>query len=115
MINWTAFRKIKKLKRHGTQKSKISKARKSFLKLEKDFRELKYREIKIRKETEYLFTKPELLPRPKIFFYQNLPHLPRPGKLVHSPIDMSVEDMDNFEEKELMKKIPFMKILSMIG
>ena len=41
------------------QKSKKSKAKKSSLNLEKDFRELKDTEIKIRKETEPL-------PRPKI-------------------------------------------------
>ena len=43
----------------------------SLLKLQKDFRELKDREIKIRKELEDLFTKPPiLLLRPKQPFHQ---------------------------------------------
>ena len=34
---------------------------------------------------------------------------PRPRKLAHSPINTSVEEMDKFEEKEIMNKRPFTK------
>ena len=54
------------------QKNKILKAKSSLLRLEKYFRELNNREIKIRKEIDDLFTKPVFLSRP--------------GKLAYSPI-----------------------------
>ena len=63
----------------------MKKKKKTFLRKglkEKDFKEikerqLKYGEIKIRKEIKELFNK---------------------------PINVSIDDMDNFEEKEMMKK-----------
>ena len=40
---------------------------------------------------------------------------PRPRKLGQSSINISSTDMDKFEEKEMMKKGPFAKILGMIS
>ena len=61
--------------------------------MEKVFKEIKDRELrdmksKIRKEIEELFLK---------------------------PINVSINDMDKFEEKEMMKKITFAKTLGTIG
>ena len=58
---------------------------------------------------EDLFTKPIYLPRPKKFFYQKLEPLPRPRKLAHPPINLSVASIDKFEEKEIMVKRAFTK------
>ena len=56
-----------------------------------------------KKELEDLFTKPTLpLLRPKTYV-----RLPRPRKLLHSPISISSTNMDKFEETEMKKKILF--------
>ena len=47
---------------NNTQKNKMLEVKNSILKLEKDFTQLKDREIRIRKEMEDLFTKPVPLP-----------------------------------------------------
>ena len=59
-------------------KNHFLKAKNSLFKLEKDFVELKDREINIKKETEELFIK---------------------------PIIVYIEDMDRFEEEEEMKRV----------
>ena len=59
---------------------KIVKVNNSLLELEKVFKKLKDKEIKIRKEIEKIF-----------------------NKLMNA----SIEDMDKFEEREMMKKRPF--------
>ena len=80
----------------------------SFLKLEKDFKELKVREIKIRNEMKYLFTKPITLSRPKMYFHPK-PANSRPRKLACLQIDICSADMDRYKEKEMMNKRPFTK------
>ena len=57
---------------NSTQKNKILKTKNDLLKHEKDFRNGKDKEIKIKKKKkmEDLFKKPVLLPRPKKTFHQ---------------------------------------------
>ena len=62
--------------------NRIPNFRNSLLELEENFKEIKDREIKIRKEIEELFLK---------------------------PINVSIDDMGKFEEKEMIKKRPFVK------
>ena len=57
---------------------------------------------------EDLFKKPVLLPRPKKTFHQKSTPLLGLRKL-WPLINKSVEDIDKFEEKEMMKKRPFTK------
>ena len=72
---------------YNTRKNGILKIKKNVLELERDFeeskdRELRDREIKLRKKIEELFFK---------------------------PINVSIDDMNKFEENEETKKRPFCK------
>ena len=83
----------------------------SLLKLGKRFqRELKDREMKIKKkEWETYLLKQYLKQDFKVLCIKKSAPSPKPRKLAHSPINVSVEDMDSFEEKEMMRKRPFTK------
>ena len=72
---------------------KMLKETNSYLKLEKDFKELKVRKTKIRNKMKYLFTKPITLSRPKMYFHPK-PANSRPRKIACSQIDISSADMN---------------------
>ena len=74
------------------QKNQFLKVKNILLHLEKDFIQLKDKELKDRE----VKTKREI------------------GELFLKPIIVSIDDMDNFEQKE-MKKIRLLKTFSMIG
>ena len=50
------------------------------------------------------FAKQLPLPWPKRYFYKKPTPLPRPRKLAHAEINISVKDLDIFEEKNVYKK-----------
>ena len=80
------------------------KIKNSLLKLQKDSREFKNREIKIRKELQELFIKPAMfLLRPKNPFHQESIPLSRPRQQALSPINISSTDMDKVEETKMIK------------
>ena len=80
---------LKKHEIETARKIKLLKLENSILQFVKCFRELKDREIKIRKQLEELSTKPTPLPRPKKISHEKLFLLTRPTTLTHTPINIS--------------------------
>lgn len=67
---------------------------------------MKARQIETRKEKEDLFSS-KTFPRPKTLIYPKPIAFSRCRKLGYLPINVSVEEMDKFKDKEMSKKASF--------